>query len=403
MHFKTLSLKAVIGNPFYLFAIVLLFTFTLYILGWSNLFPPVKGSFIAFILLSLVLFITLGYIVKNRLVNMNLTLAARPSNSFLHIATALSLLVFVIEIILNGKIPIFDILFKTTLVDYREFYSIPIIHTLACTCGVFLVAVLFGLLSEKWNRRYMLLVVLNIMPYIILFSRSIIIIIIIQCFFYTALRVTALKIRHALFFVSFIILITYAFGVVGNYREKAKERVRGGSSFVTVSQLNSDYPRFLPHEFAWAYMYAASPIANFQHNVITSTPVTPDFKGLIVSEFLPSRAKLILSEHLNLKTRKTAIINSNFTAGTVFSGAYSYAGWLGVSLMLVIIIGVNFIVVYILSFNSSYSLISLSVLLSFTVLNFFENMISFTPMILLLFGSLGFHIYSIVKRRIKLK
>lgn len=397
MQFKTISLKAVIGNPFYLFAIVLLFTFSLYMLGWSNLFPPVKASFIVFIVVCLTLFFTLGYITRNRLAKINLTRVANPGSKFLYTATSLSLLVFFIEFTINGKIPIFDILFKTTSVDYREFYSIPILHTLACTLGVFLVAVLFGLIVEKWNWNYLLILILNVVPYIILFSRSIIIIIIIQCFFYFLLKINTLKNKYIFFFFVSVIIIAFTFGVLGNYREKAKDRERIDRNFNSISKINSSYPKLLPNEFAWAYMYAASPIANLQHNVIKSSPVTTDIKGLIVSEFLPSRVRLMLTDLLNLKPRKTAKISSNFTAGTIFSGAFSYAGWVGISLMLVMLIAINSIVVYILSFNSQYTLISLSVLLSFTVLNFFENMISFTPMILLLIVSLGFHIYSYSK------
>lgn len=388
----TINHRAIIGNPFYLFAIVLLLTFSLYLLGWSSLFPQLHFNFLLFVISILLVFIFIGFVVRKRITGITEIGEDKPSFRILLIGTVLILLVFIAEFIYNRRIPLFDILFSSTASDYRKYIGLPYFHSVAISFGFFVIAILYSLFLETKKWKYLLLIGVNLVPHFLLFSRSTIVIALIQCFLYTALKIKRTSLVNVLLGICFMLLAAYAFGVAGNYRETGKDRGTSNPDFEMVSKINENYPKVLPLEFAWAYMYSASPIANLQHNIIKSSPVSPNFKGLLVSEFMPARAKFTFAKMFKIKERGPAQISKSFTVGTTFTGSFSYAGWWGVALMSLVLMAIIAVVTYFIAYSSPYSLITLSTLCVFTVLSFFDNMISFTPMFLFVFISLAFHL-----------
>lgn len=383
-----LPVRKIFGNPYYIFSLVMLTAFLLFVLGWSDLFPRLEPKAFVFSVGMILAFAFFGILDGNRLARIDEN--RLPGLSFSNLVWASSgvLLVYILEMAYNGKIPLLDLLMFSRVNRFNSFKAFPFFHYSAFAAGLMLIAVLFRRYLDSREKRNLLLIGLNLVPFLLYYKRAAFVLVGVQCLFYYVLKRRRFAVHQVAAAGLVLVLTAYLFGVAGDFRERGKSE-----TFEEMSRINELYPDFLPQAMVWTYMYAASPMANLIKNLTEAVPERLDFAGLVAYEFLPAKARMArLWQRLGLQEREPLRIAKSFNVSTIFAGPFAYAGWWGIGLMTALILAVLTIVIRLISRPSPYSQILLSVLCTFSVFSFFSNMLSFTPMFLWLFGGLAMHL-----------
>jgi hypothetical protein len=137
----------------------------------------------------------------------------------------------------------------------------------------------------------------------------------------------------------------------------------------------------IPPEFFWAYIYTTSPLANLQHNINVNAPHRPTgssavqwFNNEILFDFISKRINGFTGQTRELQ--KT--IPGPFNASTVYSGSYSYLGWVGLMLMAIFVLALPLVFIRILAESSPFFLTAFALLNTIFLFMIFENTIRFT-------------------------
>lgn len=384
------DLRCWVGNPFYLFAFCLLIILGLYSLGWSGAYDPVRIDFLIFSLFVILIFFGIGYFHRSKLMLIKECAKGRLAWRSLVKATILINIFFVAEFGCNKSIPLLTLFGKANTITITDFVPFPFLHYMAFASSLFLVAMLFSLFLDNRQWRYVLLILINLGPYILLYNRAFFVLCFTQCFFFIVLKVKKFWTSYLASGMILLILAAYGFGFLGYWRE--------GDSRHSLDQLwktEGHYPSLLSDDLKWVYMYTTIPIANLQHNINVSKPKQVDFIALLCYEILPAKFRLSpFWEKFGLNQRFPKEVMPGTNVWTIFTGPYLYAGWWGIFFMTLLILVLLYVGTWLLLRPSGYSLITLSFLGLFSVFSWYDNMFSFTPMALLLLLGFIFHLYA---------
>lgn len=311
-------------NPFGSYFIAATSISALYFLGFSDLYPKLSVEMVAFLLLtsgsSLLLAIAYASITQN----VNSCDAVKESSNdkiiFLLISVG-----FFIEFIYSKSIPLISLALGAVF-DYREF-GIPTFHVLLVGVNFFYAIRWCSIYFKTKNRSYLLMQYGSLGFGLLIMNRGAIIISLIAALFIYANN--KLNLKQIIKITAFTVIVIWLFGYIGNLRFLTQE-IFVDDPILRIGSASSSFKSSgLPNEFFWVYLYATSPLANFQ---LTINSLHPSwhyfFEGLAIN-FIPD----FLSKHLidvsNEYLFRPALVTPELTVSTAFAPAFATMGWLG--------------------------------------------------------------------------
>jgi oligosaccharide repeat unit polymerase len=361
----------ILKNPFFIYPISFTVVFLLYALGWSNLFPHISTSVFLFFGITFLFYILIGYYmsVKKVIGYMKLDGSVNVTKQLVFV-----LLGFLLEFKVVGDVPLFSLLNGDLGVGYRDF-GIKTFHVILVTYNSFITVVLFHKWLSDKNRKNFLLYVLSMLPGLLIMSRGVFMIGLFSSFFvYIQSNEFNLTLKKIFFFSSLLLGVLYLFGFLGNLRSG-----HGDSEYVPKQSLatNEFMHSKIPKEFYWTYLYGASPLANFQHNINSTKDVDLDPVGFLLYEGLPMVISKKIKGIVDVEMRKAYLMVHWLTVGTIFSDSYSYIGWYGPVFLSFFLFFFMIIIISMIPKKNPYHVSVIAILSTLVFLNTFDNMLTF--------------------------
>lgn len=357
-------------NPLYIYVLGFTLTFFVYTFGWSNIYPNLTGETKIFFTITFILFVILGMLIdKLKYIRKKYS---RTKTSLILICFYIVVILYCVEFLYEQDVPLLAKVLGRSGIHYKEF-GIPILHGILISFNSFLIAHTFATYMSLKNKRVLRINILLYIPAILIINRSIIVLgILTSLFIYVhfAQRVALwnkIKIGLLAFFGFYI------FGIIGNLRS-------GGDYIYEQSKATEDFiESSIPKEFYWAYLYIASPLANFQNTIDKSSLREYDFIGFIFYENLPIVISKNIGPLLNIEKKDLVRIVPWLTVGTTYAKSFSYIGWYGPYLLFLFNIFVYLsVILFLVPRNSNYYTTTIAILSVVVFLNIFTNMLIVT-------------------------
>lgn len=364
-------MKSVYLNPYIMYAISWLLVLVVYSFGWSDLYPPLSGELLWFMLSTIIFTFACGFLLsykgafKYKKIPYNLPQIKKW--------TMVYVIANILEIIYSRHIPVLAILQRAEL-DV-EFYGLPMIHPLIITFGVFLGLYIFHMMmsTDKKNARKLIpYFLISFLAVFIVYGRGLMLMTLFGCATVYAMGHT-LKLKVISTLVAGGLLVLYLFGLAGDARIG-----EAGVRITTIGQATDKFEKsVVPNVFFWSYIYLSSPLSNFEHNLQTDKTHTVDAQTIgklalaeIVPEFIGNKVE-------NNKRAEPNLIISALNVSSVYARPYTMAGWTGVWIMFFYIISYNFFVFVIIKPDSPYFVVTVAVVNILMLGNVFDNMMNY--------------------------
>ncbi|MDB5249670.1 MAG: hypothetical protein JWQ40_4064 [Segetibacter sp.] len=387
-----------IANPYIIYCFAFLFVMLLYPLRWSALYPELSTGLICFLSATIFINFFAGLIVHNTNYLSYTTIDYDKRKIWLF--TALIILSYIAECLYMGVIPIYDISTGGDY-DYTSF-GIPTFHVVVVTFNSFWAVFIFhNMISEK-KRGLIIPYILCLVPSIVIFNRAMFLLIIASSLF--VLLMSAKNILTILFKIFiFLILILFLFGIAGNVR-----LTRGDSANDIILAVGHATDKFekspVPDQFFWAYLYSTSSLGNLQETINAHRVSEPSFEKaalFINSEIFPdfiSKRNEYLFKHIEAIDQ----ISASFTVGTVYARSFAYFRWWGMVAMYIYMFLFNLCVIFSLTKSSKYFVTGVAILNCVILFSIFDNMFTFSGLVLQLAYPILFGILSRIRLAHKL-
>lgn len=379
-------------NPFFLFIASFSVVILSFLFGWSGIYPSLSLSTLLFFAVIFLLAIILGYFLyRSHAIKFN----SITSNTNIVLLVFVVLMGTLFEGFYNKGFPLF-MMFKGQDSGYTEF-GVPVLHVFLLTFTAFLTTYLFQLmLSAKHKQKfyYLILCGLSCIPYVLEVNRGMFMMVALNCVTIFLLFVwKRLNIGVVVGAIVAALVFLFLFGVMGNARVNTSYQ-NGRSSFdsAAIMQIGGATEKFkeskVPKAFFWAYIYASSPLANFQKTVDMNEDANADknfsvkhTNRLLIGELFPDFiSKRALSAEENKKLR-IGQITPELNVGTALSKPFLLLGWVGVTVYVLAIFLIAYFYLYFLyKMNSKFFVVGLSVINTIFILTIYSNMISATGM-----------------------
>ncbi len=365
-------------NPFFINGFTWLLVLLVYQLRWSTLCPRLSEEMLTFLITTVVISLLCGFLLQKKGFN-KFYLLRRVRLKPLWVITTILYILLCIEIIAEGGFPLLSYVTGTRSILYNEF-GLPGIHIIVVNCfSAMIIFAYYAYISSQdkmIRKKLRWLVFINFIPYLILFNRAGIIDNLLGVFLMSLL----VSKRPILLFVKLIFLglaILYGFGYMGNLRF-GKDKM---DMILEVGGITNEFRKsWVPNEFAWGYLYIATPLANTQ-NTINRTRGIPsvdseNLQNLIEYEFIPG----IVSKRLGVEENnrnKAKLIKDDLIVSSVYGRGYGYMGWMGLWIIYIFILLFILVNTKIININSRFYIPMLITLDIIVVMNLFDNMLIF--------------------------
>lgn len=387
-------------NPFIIYSITFLSAMTLYLFNWSKIYPKLSIALILFLLITSTISLIISLKVSK---SDKWSYEDAKVNKYIKYIFGVDIFLLVLDFLYAGDIPLLNLSGK-----YLEFTGIPSIHVIIYTFNIFLGVYLFHLFISTKRVSYLMMYGVTFIPGVLLVSRGMIMNILIGSaiivFMKFGNKISFYKKNFVkIFLVALSVL--FIFGVSGNLRNNT---INGSSDkfssdyIMSVGKASQKFRNsIIPKEFFWGYIYISSPLANLQ-NTITyhNVNMTPEnLKSFISDEItIDFVGKRVFKDYK--KDKKIPLISSSLTVSTFYSGAYYYMGWIGMSIMYIILIGGSYMYIKFLSKDNPFRIVGIAMLCNLVALCAFSNMITFSGMSFQLAYPLIFELYlKIIKNK----
>lgn len=280
---------------------------------------------------------------------------------------------FLIEFVYSKSIPLISLALGAVF-DYREF-GIPTFHVILVGVNFFYVAHWCSMYFSTKQRAYLLMQLGGLAFGLLIMNRGAIIISLIAILFiYTNNQLSFKKIIKA---ISLMVIVVWLFGFIGNLRFLSQEIFYEDPILRIGSASSSFIKSGLPNEFFWVYLYATSPLANFQLTVETTQVSWNYFFHGIASNFIPD----FLSKHVvnqNIENiPKPELITPELTVSTAFAPAFATMDWLGPYAVYVYFVAYT-LAVAAMTKRSQHHQTIMALISAQAALLFFDNMLVFS-------------------------
>lgn len=357
-------------NPFYVYIIGFGMAFIIYGFGWSELYPELSKEMKWFLYITFLFFFIFGYIINK--LNLIKKTPSRTSPSLVYKLFYILIVLYGIEFIVEGNIPLLSKLLGQEGVYYQDF-GIPMLHGILISFNSFIIAHVFSVYMSTKSKKMLRFYFFLYIPALFFLSRSIIVIGALSSVFIYIHYSGKIKIK-SIFYLGLLALVgLFMFGVLGNLRS-------GGDYFYVQSKAKKTFmDSSMPKEFYWTYIYAASPLANFQNTTIKKKVNDFDFTGFFFYECIPKIITKNFGVVLDIDERDLVRIVPWLTVGTAYGKSFAYLGWLGPYMMFIIsIISYLTIIIFFVPRASNYHITTISILSVIILLNIFSNILVVT-------------------------
>lgn len=349
-----------------------------YMLGWSDLYPTLRASLVIFLVLTFILHLWMSRRFQKRAIVIN---APDPAERSPVYVTAFIYFLWSMEFMYEGGVPLFKILFNIPY-DYRLF-GIPSLHVFVVTFSSFYTVYLFQLYLSRRTRLLLLLFALNMLAAILIYSRAMLFFNLAASMFLYLNYKGGFTIRQAIISGAIAIVLFYLFGVLGSLRvSRIAGKPYSNESFLDTGRATGEFRNsVIPPEYFWTYVYISSPLANLQQNIDVGTPGAPaaaSIAQLINSEIFPDFISKRINALMGLRTVVDSRIPGPFNVSTVYSRAYSYAGWTGLVLMALFIVVFPIVFIRVLPPSSKFFLPGWGILCTIYFFSVYDNTFRFT-------------------------
>jgi hypothetical protein len=379
----------ILSNPFFIYIGSFVTALSVYMLEWSNLYPRLDSSTIFFLVLTFLFAVFCGlFLDKTR--KIRYVQIKQSDNQVL--ITAFIWISYIAEFVYNKGVPLLVILNGDVDYDYRLF-GIPTFHVLVSTFGSFYSIYLFHQFLSTKQKKILLLSLVNALPLVLIYSRGMIFMVLTSCFFIYVASLNTLKVKTMITVLVVVLIILYAFGIMGNLRE-GKEI--SSKYILEISKASNNLKdSIVPNEYIWAYLYISSPLSNFQSTIDKTKPDKYDWVPFFIYELIPDFISKRLGAALDIEREDVPRVASWLTVSTFYARAYYFVGWIGILIMFLFFISTTFIYIFLLRRDNPYFMTGLSILTTLVLYNSFDNMyvfsgLSFQLVYPLLFQYLGF-------------
>lgn len=206
--------------------------------------------------------------------------------------------------------------------------------------------------------------------------------------FLRAQRITALRLGVG---VAVVVGFLYAFGLFGNERlayqieQETGQQARGD----VVLDYAEATPAFddsgLDPAWMWPYLYFSSPLANLNVAIQEAQGAVCgqrcDLDGLLLYELMPDSVGDKIARNIGVDEldRTDSLVRPDLTASTTFGPAASYAGFVGITAVAVVLLFVGLVSSKLLR-GSPLREEGLAILWTVFFFSFFDNMVAYSPL-----------------------
>lgn len=390
-------------NPFFINGFTWLFVLLVYQLRWSTLCPRLSEEMLTFLITTVIISFICGFwVYKKGIIKLRLLDKVRIKSLLLW---SLSFyLLFFVEAFAQGGIPLLSYINGSLDISYKEF-GLPIVHVLVVNgFSCVILYAFYSYVSIKNNAirgkhmrlKLFLIITVDMLAFVLMFNRGALL----ANFTGIFLMMLAVSKRVWLLMLKLTAIglaILFTFGYMGNMRF-GKDRM---DAILKIGGITNEFRRSaIPNEFAWAYLYIATPLANTQNTINKSRGVSgdsEDLEKLITYEFTPEIiSKRIGADGNRIKSAK--LIEDNLTVSSVYGRGYNYFGWTSLWMIFGFIMLFGAVNLKIIPQCSNYyfpMIVSLDIIM---IMNLFDNMLIFMGLVPQLFAWLI--LYLLERRRV---
>jgi len=375
MHVVRMRLKP---DPHLCYVASFTIAMAVYLLGWSDLYPSLTIPLLGFLVATFIIHFWLSRRFQKRPAETSYPDPAKRSPVYI---TAFIYVLWLAEFMYEGGVPLFKILLDIPY-NYRLF-GIPSLHVFVVTFSSFYTVYLFQLYLSRKSKLILLLYALNLVAAVLIYSRAMLFFNLTSSLFLYLNYKGGFSIRQVLSAGATVIVLLFFFGVLGSLRvSRLAGEPYGNENFLATGRATDAFKKsFIPAEYFWSYIYISSPLANLQQNINLQTPDPPtigNIAKLINSEILPDFASKRIQKLLNLTVQTDSRIPGPFNVSTVYSRAYSYAGWTGLVLTAAFLLTFPIVFTRILPLSSRFFLPAGSILCTMYFFSVYDNTFRFT-------------------------
>ncbi len=365
--------EEMIPNPFLIYIFTFALALSSYWLEWSDIYPPLSEEVSHFLIATFAISLALALPLINRLRQ-----ARRGTSGIPGWVVWPMLLGMLADIGYAGGIP-FIMVMRGIEFDYSQF-GIPTFHVVLSTFSSAFAAIRFSDYVVTRNRRYLVEALIPPLFAIVTFTRGTAMTSLIT-FGFIWLAHRGFPGFRAMFCGLVAMLgVLYVFGVLGDIRSPgAIEEVGQPSAKFRQSEI--------PMPYFWTYIYVSSPLANFQNTVDSNWAANGSATQFIVAEMLPDFVSKRVLDVMGAEREDVARVAPTLNASSLYSKAFRYASWEGPAWMFAVLSLLIMVYVF-MTWSGPFAVPALSILNTLVLLCIFENMISFTGMIMQLFWPL---------------
>ena len=329
-------------NPFYIYILAFAFTFLVYTLDWSNIYPDITLEVKIFFSIAFLVSLFFGVLIQGlKLIKKT---PALTKFKLLSRSVYLIFTLYFIEFLFIQEIPLFS---ANPALSYKLF-GIPLLHGVLISFNSFMIAHTFAVYMSSKSKKVLRYNLILYIPAFLIINRSIIVFGLLTSVFIYIHFIGKVKRKTQVWLVVLSLIGLFFFGVIGNLRT-------GEEYLYTQTKASSDFMESsIPKEYYWTYLYVASPLANFQNTVNNKEIKDYDFTGYVFYENIPKIISKNFGYRLGIEKRDMERIVSWLTVGTTYAKSYSYLGWNGPYLLFFSSLAVYLLIFFMVPRKSNY-------------------------------------------------
>ena len=363
----------------------------IYLLGWSELYPKLSIVLVAFLL------ITMAAHLLSHLKFKTIAFTKLEDEKIPVIKTTIFIFIlWIAEFIYEGGIPLIKILFHLRY-NYRLF-GIPSLHVFIVTFSSFFTVYLFHLYLSRRTKLLLILYLLNLSAALLIYNRGMLIFNLTGSAVIYFMSIKKISWPRTGLVAGTIVVGLFLFGVLGSLRSSREaNEPYNNENFMDVGKATESFRKTgIPKEYFWAYIYVTSPLANLQYNLNEHPEPVVNANTIFwtgVNEFLPDFITKRIHVLRGTQPAKEWRIGYSFTVHTVYSRAYSYSGWVGMTMMALFVLSVPWIYMKVIKQESDFFITGWAILCTMYFFMSFENTFRFTGLSLQLAYPIAFALW----------
>jgi oligosaccharide repeat unit polymerase len=366
-----------IFSPSLLYITVWTVTIWLQSLQILNFYKPINWNFISMQILAYIILLISEFVIKERYKSFYQVVEKKHKKieqlySFCRPLFPLLIVMFIIDIIYSGGVPLFWLISGNGLT--HSDFGIPTFHGAFHGILLFFVTSSFFLFRQGIHKKENFIHIVFFFFYACLsFNRGIIFIFIFQALFIYLIMLSKLNLRYIILLILFSLFFIWIFGILGDFRTGCNTFSRN------ITSEWHGFFNFFPKSLIWFYTYSTSGLNNLYGNI-------PNVHPGYVPYYTFSR--LVPTIFYNLlgipKACAFTLVDGRGTISTAFEGLVSDFGLIGILLYLPIIVFAQ-VSYYRALKNSFFSIIIYGILMQTILMTIFVDTFFYLPFLLQIF------------------